>query len=94
VPEDFALQFPSESREFNVADALYDKAMLSPIPTGGKIRGVLWFQVEQVNASVINKVGTIFGLWFKDSFGHLHTAICTISRSGKTLPTFFPGLRN
>ena len=92
IPPNFVLRLPNESFEFKDADALYAKAMASPIPTGGKIRGLLWFELKDIEADAINQRGTIFSLWFQDSFNRVHPAVCQISQSARSLPAVFPGM--
>jgi len=94
IPATFGFRFPGEAREFRGADALYEKTLTSPIPSGGKVRGILWFQLEGVDGDLISRQGTIFTLWFQDSFENVDSASCQISESGKSLPAFFPGLHH
>lgn len=94
IPANFVFRFTGEAREIRGSDALYEKTLTTPIPSGGKVRGILWLQLEGVDGDLINSQGTLFTLWFQDSFGNVQPASCQIAESGKPLPAFFPGLHS
>jgi hypothetical protein len=43
IPANFVFCITGEAREFRGADALYEKNLTAPIPSGGKVRGILRF---------------------------------------------------
>ncbi len=59
IPRGQAIQYFPE-------DALYEKAVKAPIPTGGLISGHLLFKLNGIKCETVENPGTIVSLGFKD----------------------------
>jgi hypothetical protein len=73
-------------------DALYNKAVNSPVPTGGQISGVLLFVLEGVTRDECWKQGTILILEFQDVLNTKSEASVTLTGS-KDPFRYLPGMR-
>jgi hypothetical protein len=74
-------------------DALYNKGVITPIPTGGQISGVLLFVVEGVPKQDIWRDGTRLTLTFEDVLGQPYKASVTLKGSPRPFQ-YLPGLRS
>jgi hypothetical protein len=73
-------------------DALYNKAVNSPVPTGGQISGVLLFVLEGVARDDVWKQGTVLTLEFQDVLGTKSEASVTLTGANEPFK-YLPGMR-
>jgi len=71
---------------------LCKKAIDAPIPTGGMIRGVLWFHLPGVRPEEINKRDCHLVLRARDAFGKDIAVAVTFGPFDKKVPVVFAGL--
>jgi hypothetical protein len=93
MPPRLSVEQSGEQHDFSSQTALYDAAMAAPLPTGGKIRGVLWFHVPAFRPEEINRSGCYVVLHARNTFGEILSAAATFAPTGKSLPRVFAGLR-
>ena len=74
-------------------DALYNKTTATPIPTGGMVRGILWFIVPNVNRDTIRQPDTQFILSFTDALNEEHTVERRAGVFSGSAPLYIPGLK-
>lgn len=74
-------------------DALYNKTTAAPIPTGGMVRGILWFVVPSVNRDTVFQPETTFILSFTDALHEEHIIESKAGGVAGEAPKYIPGLR-
>src|SRR5271163_3665709 len=84
--------YPTESVENSRRVMLCKKAIDAPIPTGGMIRGVLWFHLPGVRPEEINKRDCHLVLRARDAFGKDIAVAVTFGPFDKKVPVVFAGL--
>lgn len=83
---------PGRAMKFSSDDALYKKTS-SPIPTGDKVSGFLWFQLPGVSNGEVDKVGTVYTVRCKNVWGgDVHSSF-TLTSISNTLPNLLPGMK-
>lgn len=92
IPAGLAILQDREPRQFGGGDALYEKAFAAPIPTGGMVRGVLWFHLPGTQPEEINKRCCYLVVHASDAFGKQITAAATFGPGHGSVPVVFAGL--
>lgn len=78
-----------DAHVFRGRDALYNRA-LTPIGTGALLRGILWFDLQNIKRESIVP-GTEIEITFKDAYGEKHSEKVSVpAEEGKA--EYFPGL--
>lgn len=91
IPESFTLTGPSGTVHYSGRDAIYDKAIGNPIPTGGIVRGLLMVSIDNVDHTIVRQPSTNISVQFKDVLNKTH--IVEKQMTGlSSEPVYFPGL--
>lgn len=81
-----------EEIQYSGQDALYEKAIQAPIPTGGLVRGILFFVFERMARDVVGRSGSVLTLTFNDVSGKVYLVSTTAGE--QTSPfLYYPGLQ-
>jgi hypothetical protein len=72
------------------ADAIYDKASITPIPTGGRIRGWLYVIIREISKDQLDVDGTIIQVNLNDVLGKHYCATQIIKKSDAGPLRYYP----
>jgi hypothetical protein len=93
MPRHLSVEQSGERHDFSSEAALYEAAIAAPIPTGGKIRGALWFHIRSMAPEEVSRQGCHLILHARTTFGEFLSAAASFGATDKTVPLVFAGLR-
>jgi hypothetical protein len=74
-------------------DALYNKGVAKPVPSGDQITGLLIFDFHNTGKIDIYREGVVYDLSFGDVKGNRYHAFKTLEAKSDTQPMYFPGMK-
>jgi hypothetical protein len=93
VPKVMHLSGEVGTNQYFGEDALYKKTVEQPIPSGGRVAGILMCEIENVSPDIVRRPGTQIILGYSDVRGQKY--VFSVAMSGiEGAPRYLPGLRS
>jgi len=92
IPESLTLSGDAVDLVITPKDALEEKTIVSPVPTGGMAKGILLFCLPGIEPDNVSRAGNLLRLKFYDVLGREHIAEQKTQAKFVTKPIIWPGI--
>jgi hypothetical protein len=92
IPDSITFGSPDhDALQYFGKDAIYEKTLMTPIPTGGIVRGILWARFDGFSSAQFSSTTPRISVTFDDVAGQKYAIEATV-KAGSDKPMYYPGM--